>query len=762
MPVYDEIGSLTELSTGSALLLGLLSPTATGDEDTVGRSAGRFGLDAPAVLGPMAATLDAVGESMDEVGGHRITRLIDDVAIGESYFPVENCADWQESGRVAIDGVLYSYESRGDGTLAGVTHTLAGETVVGAQRAHDRGAEVLDLGNPFSTIELARRSMTVEHAAGDELNVIARNYGIRRPIFYASDDTFRAALRAVAFNPRGTIYGIELALDALVGRGNYTIVEDLIAHPCTVFITLKPGVLQTPAPFGKFYLGDPERAALTVGGGGAEEVAIAASPVTGGNPQSVCWVPHEYEVDCRTAKPSAYAHVEFDGDPGTNVFAFVGTNEAVQVTQVAGSHIQIDDTAIPEVGYYETLLRSNERGQVEWDFDVTFAIIGGTVLDLLDTDQVAFKIADGQIETGFGCTHVDATHFRFGVIDGWPANTVELSKNAIYTCAAKRRGNRVDFFVNGALAWRIEVADLFASTNKYFAFGCFSAATATSSVAIRQVGLSFYSHHDYFAYEADDATLVGGTNRLTETAFIFVAGDLGKQVRTVAGTVNPQGGNNAGRWEIAQVVAANEVELLGPQKTGAQTNTALGTRITIPLDRKAFVFPDDLGKKITISGSSLGNDGSFTIASLFDPDSPGTDLASWDTPIRQQTNVCEVLGAPPFVTETGLDWRLEPNFVAETPVNFNLSDAGTLIAGPKVELRGLTEALAVGALEVMEVAYSRVLTGQVLETSVPVVTITGGVYSHWPLYITDALGLLRAFLDDLTAAGVIPEYLEDL
>lgn len=760
MPVYDEVGIGTELSTGSGILLGLLSPTATGDEDSVGRSCGRFGLDAPATQGLLASILDAIGESADEVGGHRITRLIDNIAIGESFFPVENCIDWQESGKVAIDGILYSYSHRGDGTLSGITYTFGGEIFIGASRAHSFGAEVLDLGNPYSTIERARRAMITEYAEGADLDVIARNHGLGRPIFYASDATFRAAVRAVSYNPRGTIYGLELALDALAGRGNYVISEDLISHPCTVFITLKEGVLNTPAPFGKFYLGDPERAAL---GGARVDVPIVADPVTGGSPQSVCWVPHEYFVDCRTAKPSVFTSVEFDGDPGTNVFAFIGTNEAVQVTQVAGSHIQIDDTAALETGYYGTLLRTNERGQVEWDFDATFRIPIGTVLDVADTDQVGFRIADGEIETGFGCTHQDATHFLFGVIDGWPADVTILEKGEWHTCEAKRRGNRVDFLVNGILAWRFNVADLLASTNKYFAFGCFSTTTATSTVDIRQVGLSFYSHHDYFAYEEDDATL--NANTLTETGFIFIAGDLGKQVRTVAGIANPQGGNNAGRWVITDVIAANQVELLGPEKTGAQTDTAHGSRITVPLDTKAFVFPDDLGKTITISGSALGGDGSYVINTLLGstkPDDPVTDLALWDTPIRTETNVCEVLLAPPFVTETGLDYRLEPTFVNEVNVNFNLSDAGSVIAGPNTRIRLQPEVLAVGALEVMEVAYSRVLTGQIMETSVPVVTVTGGIYSHYPLYITDALGLLRAFLDDLTAAGVIPEYDEDL
>jgi len=218
---------------------------------------------------------------------------------------------------------------------------------------------------------------------------------------------------------------------------------------------------------------------------------------------------------------------------------------------------------------------------------------------------------------------------------------------------------------------------------------------------------------------------------------------------------NGQGGNNDGIWEIQTVNGNTSVEVQGKINAAGATVEAINpTRIEVDPDGQQFRYPDDLGKVVVISGSSQGNDGSYVISDLFDPYTL-VNLASFDTPIPQTTNICEVTAAT-FVTETGLDWRLNPSFVDETPIETESSDAGSFI-GTTLTLRE-----AVPHPTVLQVAYSQVLSALVLlNFSVKngiVQTIPTVLWEYYPFYLSDPLGYIRAYLDDITAAGVIPEY----
>ena len=100
-------------------------------------------------------------------------------------------------------------------------------------------AEIVDLSVTYSAVDTYRRAFVVETAEGEDLSIVGRNVGVARPSVL-DDIRFRRLVQAIAYAPRGTVYALELALDALLGQGNWEIFEDLtlgsINHPASVYV----------------------------------------------------------------------------------------------------------------------------------------------------------------------------------------------------------------------------------------------------------------------------------------------------------------------------------------------------------------------------------------------------------------------------------------------------------------------------------------------------------------------------------------------
>jgi hypothetical protein len=242
----------------------------------------------------------------------------------------------------------------------------------------------------------------------------------------------------------------------------------------------------------------------------------------------------------------------------------------------------------------------------------------------------------------------------------------------------------------------------------------------------------------------------------------MLVGDVGKQI-IIAGSsaANGDGGNNNGDWIIDSYVDTDNVELIGRQQYNA--TLAAPTRITVPSTSPQLLrYPDDLGKQIILDGSLLGNDGTYVIETLLDPDTL-TDLGAGATPIPAVTNVCEVRnvnppgGYPVFNTETGINWRLQPVFVDEAGLDWEMAEAGSR-AGTTLTLRQALPLFPV----VLEVRYSQVLSAQLLldnnVLNALLQEVPDLIYQYYPFYLSDPLGFVRTYLDDITAAGVIPDY----
>lgn len=165
---------------------------------------------------------------------------------------VETTLDWDTSGRVFIDGVLYTYASITLSTLDGLEHFDGELFRPGAGRDHAPLAEVLDFTRTFSALDQLRRSLFVETATGEDLNVVGRNIAVLRPPPLTDDDTFRAVIKATAYAPKSTIYALELALDALLGevqiQSGFRTASGVAGPPSLV--TLSSGTFSTDAARG--------------------------------------------------------------------------------------------------------------------------------------------------------------------------------------------------------------------------------------------------------------------------------------------------------------------------------------------------------------------------------------------------------------------------------------------------------------------------------------------------------------------------------
>lgn len=674
---------------------------------------------------------------------------------------VESVLNWPDAGRVAIDNVLYQYTSKSLSPmkLEGITHFDANQEVLGFAQNHSVGAVVTDVTRDTSALELTRNAMLVDYADGTDLNVVGRNVGVLRYPFLQSDDVFREIIKAVAYNPRGTIFGLELALDALVGPGNYELYEDLINYPCTVFIRIVAGVSVTEGSEGKAYLTGGEQVfpnsqtTLTLGG----------SVVNRGAIYSVRLSDHYGEGDFRNTKPSGTTpHWTYNGTGGSS--------EAANVILTPGVGIRISHVAA-SVSYY-WFRRRFEKQYSDWSVDLVMGIPTAATLstNTADNQQVAVQAIDGEHMVSFGLYQDGVDSSKFWIVltseDTIVGTAYQLSKDTMYAIQMRKRGELngvVDLLIDGNVVDSQPRADFTtADAGRRFYFGILK-SSAPATVLVDMSSLSFTVRtpgYDYWNYY-EDAAAITAPNIVTIFPAAFIAGDVGKRLEIMnSGVTNPYGGNNNGRYVVSQYLSGTQVEVEGAVVNGGATfsGSTHPRRIIVDPQRHQFEYPADLGKEIVILDSDQGNNGTYVIEKLLDPNTL-VNLAAWQTPVLQKTNVCEILEPVPlfsFVAESGVSYRVDPVFVTGSNHMAVLSDAGSE-SGGAVTLR---QSLWLANYYV-DVYYSQVLSALVL------LDITVGnekvqllpeiLWQYYPFYISDPTGYISAYIDDLTAAGVIPE-----
>lgn len=187
-----------------------------------------------ASIAPTTAGLDGagVGDDLTDESWEVISR--------QTTASVETTLGWDSTGVVFIDGQQYAYSGTTISSLTGMEHHDGVSYVPGAGRDHAPLAEVLDFTRTYSAIDKLRRSLFTRTATDAELNVVGSNLAIGRPPLLTDTEVYRRLVEALAYAPRGTVYAIELALNAILGAGNWEMFEELtigsLRHACTVFL----------------------------------------------------------------------------------------------------------------------------------------------------------------------------------------------------------------------------------------------------------------------------------------------------------------------------------------------------------------------------------------------------------------------------------------------------------------------------------------------------------------------------------------------
>jgi len=711
-------------------------------------------------IGILESTIGAIAEEDNEIGGFTLTRLTNAHTAGATTLNVESTLDWPSEGKVGLGGILYYYTGKTDTSLTGITHKSGGTSTPGTAIDHIVDSPVVDVSGERSALERLRRAIWVDYAEEEDLNVIGRNYGVDRLPIFGDDDQFREIIKKMAYCPKGTIEGLELAMTGLVGAGNFEIYEDLIMYNNTVFVKIDSSVITSSVSAGKAYLTGHQWGGLD---GTLNTITLSAAPIT---VQSVTLKDLGELFDFRDDIPSDVQYPYWDGATPQDAFSYQGSvAEGTGVVQVAGLYTKFISNAASGTVYYRMEdtkgARVTDESYVE--YSTLLQIPTGSVLSTGKLLQVAMTIEDGAYTVRAGIDD-DRTFGLFATEGGGHlGSTVTLALDQFYEITIKKfQDDFVELWIDGQFVDRQDYsAFTVATTNHRVEFGLISTNVSGAEAWFKQLGLQIINIRDYWSAREDGTGTVNSGNpdrfTLSGSPYVFGGSDVGKGLRISGSTVsNPQGGNNNGDFVIDAVVGPAIVDLVGAVKDGASVSTANPTRITVD-EPNVFNFPDDLGKQIVISGSTSGNNGTYVISKLLQPGTYADFDADFDTPMKEKTNICEVTAAT-FTTETGLNWQLNPVFVTESGLDWVQADAGTL-SGAQLTFR---QSLWAKGLT-LEIAVSDVLTGQLLtDIDVGNLVIDPGppvLYEWYPFYLADPVGAIAAYIDTITVAGVIPEVL---
>ncbi len=733
------------------------------------------------VVGPMQATVEAIAEANNEIAGFGQTRTTAVIVPGQAIWPVESAFDWPAAGKVLARGTVYSYTSRSDTALEGITFT-DGETVfVGAAIQIPEEQLITDRSKLRSAMDRLRGAMLVDLAEGSDLGVVGSNIGVDRLPTIPDDDLFREIVKALAYNPRGTIFGIELFLNAALGEGNFEIFEDLIEDPNVIKIKLLGGASTSDEFEGKAFLtGFENQDEVT-----STTLNISEVVVLNGTVHGVRFKDEDHTSDFRTAKPSVETIVEFIGDAGTQLWFYDGPSEAADVTVIGtgaeDGAIEIADTSAVAVARYVHPARIQPESFAA--LNVVQLISSSGTLQATGFFQWSGRILDGAFSVSWGVRSIGITgKYRLGLtssgtsfVTGIFGGTVVLDEDRYYDIELRKFGQgRVQLLVDGEVVQEA-LYSVFttATTDTYVSFGSDSTTVNTQIGRIKQAGYYASTPTDYWGGRGIAGAVSSPRTLVTTPDSIFIGGDANDRKTVVirgGTTLNAEDGLNNGTFVIESggVVSGSNLTLSGAAQTGGFVESA-DDKIFNAVDR-IFQFPDDLGKSIEIASGP--NAGTHTITELLDPDDstaftttgvpPDLDLTDTSrTP--KKTNIARVSAAN-FITETAIAWRLNPDFVVESGLSWEISDVGSVagVAPTVITLRQSLPVLAtpVGTItRVLSVTFSNVLSAQVLlDVTVQNLLVTAGpprVYSHYPFYLADTLGFIRAYLDIIRKAGAI-------
>ena len=558
-------------------------------------------------------------------------------------------------------------------------------------------SEVVDGSRAYSSLDQLRRALLVEYADGEELDRIGRSYGVTRRRGMV-DEIYRRILKVLCYLDKTTIYAIELVLAALYPAGGWSIYEDLESHPCEVFINVPLTDL------GSIYEG---RTFLEAGeslvSATATTIATTYDPIT---VISVTFEPFLEELPL-TALPSAetpaWTYIN-DGAAEGTIFSAAAVLVCTLNSGTAGGRYEID---VPN-------LETENWDMGVWVQRTTSTVIGGLPWKLI--------VEDGEVEV---CLMLSDADHAVGQSDETIVATDSGGLTDVltwYRFDLRRRGSTITAYKDLVEIFSEDVSGFGASGSRTFTFGYVDNGSAQNNITNWQtLRVASDPSRNYWNLRRDDgATVNPGT--LNSAAALFVAGDTGNYLRLYSDE-----NKNDGLW-LATYVAAGQVTLAGIPRDAAVNG------VSVLLESPRF-SSRDVGKNLVVSGSALGNDGTYPIVALVSP--------------------YEVTITGALVAED-VTMTLAADFVVEAGVRWELVEVGTSVATALT----LRDALPAANTPV-KVSYSTVLTAQLMLNEFVTNTGEGGSGApdlYYPFYLFDVDSSTSDVINEITAAGVIPRF----
>lgn len=527
--------------------------------------------------GPAEAFYEAAGDELNDFAGLRYTRARAAAAIGDTTISLESTYGWPAAGKVVFDGVVYSYSGKTASSVTGLSPAL--------RTTMRLGDPVVDWSRTHSSLDQARSSIFVGTAEGEDLDILGRNFGFPR---YPglSDSAYRDLIQALAWGPKGTVASIHTALTALVGAGNFEVVEDLISHPCEVFVVLKGAAVANTAANKTFAQRVVTQAAV-----GTNTVLLPDSVAVGVNSVNAVYLaPSTHTASFNNIRPSAEAAPwSYTGTTAEATEVLIGAGPS------AGTCFINDASGVNVGGQYTRNLQIEDIS----DFDMTF-----TMARVTSSARVSLGVRVDDGVRSYGVAWDGTTVCLFDHTTNLIVGSAVNVDTALHTYRLVRRGNvyattapTIELWLDGVLILTQLGSAFSASATRTVKFGAFSTTgTMTSTWADFTMNISSYKRNHWNWKEPTGASFSAlNPSRIVAGGLNFAPGDVGKVV-VVRNSVASNGRNN-GRWQIfaesttfclvegivhagAEIVASNRIRL--PEKHyDAINSTDVGTRAAL-------------------------------------------------------------------------------------------------------------------------------------------------------------------------------------
>jgi len=566
-------------------------------------------------------------------------------------------------------------------------------------------SEVADWSRRSSKMDELRNALLVGRAEGRDLDAVARCHGKLPRLLSFTDDAYRDVIQAIAYTWRGTIYAIEMALEALYPDGGWEIYESCVEWPGKLFVSTPGELVSDPA--GRCYLEQEEDTAST----STTTATVTDDPIT---VRSVALVPVSQTLPMNQL-------------PSLDGWTFVAESVGIEAAYfaIAGGQLQHTHPAGTDSGRYERTIPqiSNDyytAFEIAWKAD-TLTVVGGYPWKIVLRDgeyEYCLMWSDTDVLLGQSDeTPVSGPVTITGLATGWHVFRLEHGQADHYVRA----------YVDGVLIF-FENETLFAaSADHLLSFGYFDCGNANDYLVYWDESWLYVKNEtNFWNLEGTGGSLALGSQIFTDLAGVFVAGDIGRNLWAEAAN-----DENYGLWTAIANPGPTQLTLDGfLHVRGAYADTLRPDRLFSYDD----VFSDhDIPKSIIIPTSGVGNDDTYPIVAVI-------------TPREVQLDISGHPGG--LVTEEDVDWKFDPTlFVNEAAIPWTLVAAGTFVAG------ALTWRHALPATPVdVRVNYTTVLSAIMMRDE----TVEDETAACAYIYGIDEE--LQALIDNLTAGGVIPVF----